>query len=106
MKTDEQSDRRPVVPVDHARATGAALEAPYRFIVWLAPVVERFPRSRKFLLGNRIQATALDVLERLIEATYTKRRGDYLTRANLILEKLRFLCRLARDLQCLDHSNK
>ena len=103
MKTDEQSDRRPAVPVDHARATGAALEAHYRFIVWLAPVVERFPRSRKFLLGDRIQATALDVLERLIEATYTKRRGDYLTRANLGIEKLRFLCRLARDLQCLDH---
>ena len=48
-------------------------------------------------------ATVLDVLERLIEAPYTKRRGDYLTRANLGLEKLWFLYRLARDLRCFDH---
>ena len=47
---------------DHARTTGAALEAHYRFILWLVPAVERFPRNRKFLLGDRIQAAALDVL--------------------------------------------
>ncbi|MCK6451062.1 MAG: four helix bundle protein [Alphaproteobacteria bacterium] len=40
----------------------------YRFLLWLVPAVEKFPRSQKFLLGDRIQATALDVLERLIEA--------------------------------------
>lgn len=63
---------------DSARETGAALEAHYRFILWLVPAVERFPRNRKFLLGDRIQATALDVLEELIEATYTKRRTGHL----------------------------
>ena len=86
-----------------ARATGAALESHYRFILWLVPVVDRFPRTRKFLLGDRLQTTALDVLERLIEATYTKRRSAHLANANLGLEKLRFLIRLARDLRCLDH---
>ena len=59
---------------DHARETGPALEAHYRFLLWLVPAVERFPRSQKFLLGDRIQTTALDVLEALVEATYTKRR--------------------------------
>ena len=87
---------------NQARETGAALEAHYRFILWLVPAVEGFPRNRKFLLGDRIQSTALDVLERLIEATYTKRRGSYLAAANLGLEKLRFLFRLARDLKVLD----
>ena len=57
---------------DNARQTGPALEAMYRFMLWLMPTVEKFPRSQKFLLGDRIQGTALDVLERLIEATYTK----------------------------------
>ena len=55
----------------NARRTGPALEAMYRFMLWLVPTVEKFPRSQKFLLGDRIQSTALDVLERLIEATYT-----------------------------------
>lgn len=57
---------------NRARTTGAALEAHYRFILWPVPTVERFPRNRKFLLGDRIQITALEVLERLIEATYSK----------------------------------
>ena len=90
----ESSDSQ---PPDRARSTGAALEAHYRFVVWLVPTLERFPRSQKFLLGDRIQHTALDILERLIEATYTRRRGSHLTLANIGLEKLRFLCRLARD---------
>ena len=40
--------------------TGPALESHYRFLLWLVPAVERFPRSRKFLLGGRIQRTALE----------------------------------------------
>ena len=83
---------------DKARETGAALEAHYRFLLWrfllwLIPALSRFPRDQKFLLGDRIQATALDVLERLIEATYSKRREEPLTRVNLGLEKLRYFCR-------------
>jgi hypothetical protein len=54
---------------DEARATGPALEAMHRFILWLIPMVEKFPRSQKFFLGDRIQSTALASLERLIEAT-------------------------------------
>src|SRR4051812_2058784 len=44
----------------------------YRFLLWLIPAVEKFPRSQKFLLGDRIQNAGLEVLERLIEATYTR----------------------------------
>jgi hypothetical protein len=74
----------------------------YRFMLWLIPTVEKFPRSQKFLLGDRIQSTALDILERLIEATYTKARRPALLAANLGLEKLRFLFRLATELKYLD----
>ena len=67
---------------DSARRTGPALEAHQRFLLWLVPTVEGFPRSQKFLLGDRLQATALDVLEALIEATYTRDRRGQLARAN------------------------
>ena len=87
---------------DQARDTGPALEAHYRFILWLVPTVERFPRRQKFLLGDRIQCAALDVLDALIEATYTRERDSFLASANLGIEKLRFLFRLARDLRYLD----
>ena len=88
---------------DRARETGPALEAHYRFLLWLVPAVDGFPRRQKFVLGDRIQRTALDVLEALIEATYTKRRDPHLARANLGIEKLRFLLRLAWDLQYVDN---
>ena len=54
------------------------------------------------------QVTALDVLERLVEAAYTGGRRRHLQAANLGLEKLgllcrlTLLCRLAKDLGHLD----
>ena len=87
---------------DGARETGHALELHYRFILWLVPTLDRFPRAQRFLLGDRIQGTALDVLEALVEATYTRRRPRHLARANVGIEKLRFLLRLAHDLRHLD----
>jgi len=67
--------------MDNSKRTGAALEAHYQFLVWLLPTVEKFPRSHKFTLGNRIETTALDVLEALIEATYFKERTQHQLRA-------------------------
>ena len=42
------------------------------------------------------------MLERLVEATYTRDRRRHLAAANLGIEKLRFLCRLVKDLGHLD----
>ncbi len=75
-----------------------ALEAHYQFLLWLVPTLEKFPRSQKFLLGDRIQTTALAVLETLIEATYQRTRRALLASANLGVEKLRYLLRLCLDL--------
>ena len=88
--------------VSTARRTGPALERMYQFIVWLVPTLQKLPRSQKFLLGDRIQSCALDALEGLIEATYTRKRKPVLRRVNLRLEKLRFFFRLATDLRYLD----
>jgi four helix bundle protein len=87
---------------DNSRRTGAAIEAHYRFVVWLVPTIEKFPKSHKFTIGDRIEIAALDVLDALIEATYTRERIQQLRRANLGIEKLRFLLRLAADLKLLD----
>ena len=84
------------------RAIGPALESTNGFLRWLIPAVEKFPRSQKFLLGDRIQSGALDVLERLLEATYDRDRAGSLRAANLGVEKLRHLIRLAFDLRYLD----
>ncbi len=85
-----------------ARMTGPSLEKMYQFMLWLIPTVEKFPRSHKFSLGERVQNTALDVLEGLVEASYRRDRQTLLAQVNMKLEKLRILLRLATDLQCLD----
>ena len=69
---------------DRARETGAALEGHHRFILWLVPTLEKFPRSQRFLLGDRIQRAALDVLDSLIEATHTRQRRNLRSRQRTI----------------------
>ena len=49
------------------------LEAVYQFVPWLVPTTDRFPAQPAVPAGDRLQ-TALNVLERLIEATYTRAR--------------------------------
>ena len=85
-----------------ARQTAPVLEKMYQFILGLGPTVEKLPRSQKFLLGDRIQSGALEVMEGLVEAAYTRGRGPILAQVNLGLEKLRYLFRLAKDLHYLD----
>lgn len=89
-------------PPNRSRTTGPALEKWYQFVRWLTPAVEKFPRSHKFTLGERMYQGALNVLDGLIEATYSKNAAPVLLQVNLGLEKLRFLLRLAVDLQLFD----
>jgi hypothetical protein len=68
---------------DNACKTGSAVEAHFQFLMCLVPAVDKFPRTQNFLLGDRIQTTALDVLECMIETTYTCDRKGQLASANL-----------------------
>jgi hypothetical protein len=87
---------------DNAKRTGPAVESHYQFLKWLAFTIEKFPKTHKFTVGDRLYNTALDVLESLIEATYSRDRQQHLRHANLGMEKLRFLIRLAADLKLLN----
>jgi hypothetical protein len=68
----------------------------------LIPALNRFPRDQRFLLGDRIQCLAHDVMELLIEANYTRERRAQLVGANLAIEKLRYFIRLAVEMHYLD----
>ncbi len=88
--------------IDKSRQNGVVLEKNYQFLLWLIPTIDKFPRSQKFTLGDRIQSAALDVQESLIAATYSEKSAHHLYAANLHLEKLRMLMRLSLDLEFLD----
>jgi hypothetical protein len=75
----------------------------YDFLEWLIPRTMSFPRQQRFVLTKRIQDTALDFQERIIEAAVAKGhlRMERLVQADMQLAKLRFYLRLAKDLQWL-----
>ena len=74
----------------------------YDYLLWIIPKLEKFPRSQKFLLADRIEGLLLDILERLIEAAYSRNKESALRSANLQLEKLRYLVRLSKDLKLIN----
>ena len=91
----------PIPPGDAGRAS-PAIDRLMLYITWLVPVLEQFPRSQRFLLGDRLQGLALDLLEALVEAQYRKAPRGELQRANLLLEKQRLLWRVAYNLRHAD----
>ena len=73
----------------------------YDIIQWLFPQLSKFPRDFKFIVGDRLAEKLLDILDLLIDASYSREKKAQLRKANLGLEQARYLVRLAKDLQFL-----
>jgi 23S rRNA-intervening sequence protein len=78
----------------------AVLKA-YDFVLWLLPKVEKFPRSYRFSVGDRLVSAGLDLLLILVRASYTSDKAALLQNASLETNTLRYLLRLAKDLRIL-----
>ncbi|MFZ5822104.1 MAG: diversity-generating retroelement protein Avd [Chloroflexota bacterium] len=68
----------------------------YDFISWLLPLVEKFPKSQRFMITARLQNAALDFQELLIEANAHRgaNRLEKLQSADAELLKTRLYLRL------------
>ena len=73
----------------------------YDLVLWLLNQIPKFPRSHRFVLGDRIENSILEVLELLIEAAYTRDKVILLRQTGIQLEKLRYLIRISKDLKFL-----
>lgn len=73
------------------------------FLKWLHSKSEKFPKKVRFTFSNRMNNLALDVVEHLIEAQYTRAKFRPLKQANLSLEKLRILFRIAFELRFISY---
>jgi hypothetical protein len=78
-----------------------AVQKAYDINRWLLPQVEKFTRAYKFTLGDRLQTTALDLCTALVEAGHSRSKDRPLYRADRLLDQLRILLRLARDLDLI-----
>jgi len=72
----------------------------YDLSKWLLARTPSFPKSQRFVFGQRLADRTLGVLETLVEASYSpagRPKADLLARANRELEVLRWLLRMARE---------
>ena len=57
-----------------------AVQSCHELLLWLIPQLDKFPRVRRFTLGERIEAGLLAVLELLVEAALpAQQRGRVTT---------------------------
>jgi hypothetical protein len=68
-------------------------------LLWLIPQLDKFPRNRRFTVGERMESGLLVVLELLIEASYQQRNRQALDQANRKLAVVRHCWRLCFDLK-------
>ncbi len=83
-------------PSREAPAELLVLQRAEAFAHWLLDRTRRWPKSLRFTLTQRLENHALDLVESLVIARYEpRRRRAVLEGANLALERMRFLLRLA-----------
>lgn len=78
-----------------------AVQSCHEVLLWVIPQLDKFPRVRRFTLGERIEDGLLEVLELLVEAAFQRNKEVSLRRANLHLEVVRHLWRLAHELKVI-----
>ena len=96
------------MPAD-VRRTGQSVQPPqaihdcHALLLWIIPQLDKFPRLRRYTLGERIETLLLQVLERLLEAAYSSGRDKTraLQRASQQLNVVRHLWRLSHELKAV-----
>jgi len=78
--------------------TPKAVQDCHDLLAWIIPQLDKFPRVRRYTLGERIETGLLEVLEALVEAAYSRQKVAPLARANRRLDIVRHLWRLAHTL--------
>ena len=81
------------------KTNAVAVERAYDLALWLLPKSERFPRSYRATLGQRLVNAMLDLQQSLVKASFTRDKRALLEAAQQQVNLLNVLIRLAKDLQ-------
>jgi hypothetical protein len=92
QKAEQQSIKLPPI-----------VEQYYEFCVWLLPKVSKFKKDQKYILGTRLQNSALEGLELILSAALSSKteKLPFLEQAILKLEHTRFYLRLAVQIKMI-----
>lgn len=56
--------------------TPQAVQAAHEQLLWLIPQIDKFPRVRRFTLGERLESALLEVLELSVEAAFCPEQAN------------------------------
>jgi len=73
----------------------------YDLILWIFPMINRFPKKQRFVLGQQIENELLEIIKDIILANNERNKTEILKRISVRLDTLRILIRLAKDLKFL-----
>jgi len=71
----------------------------YDLILYALPIINRFPRSQRFVLGQQLQNGMIEISAMIVQAQKIKNKLPTLYETDIKLEELRLLVRLAKDLK-------
>lgn len=71
----------------------------YDLILWMYPLINKFPKNQRFVLGQQLENTLLEILKGTIQANQERNKLEILKQVSINLDKFRILYRLAKDLR-------
>ena len=71
----------------------------YDLILWMYPLINKFPKKQRFVLGQQLENALLDILKGIIQANQERNKLEILKQVSIDLDKFRILFRLAKDLR-------
>lgn len=80
------------------------IQKTYDLIVWFVPILNRLPRSHRFMLGDRIIERLYRMLEQFVLARYEQNKLSRLEAIDPEIVLLRYQIRLLRKFELVDES--
>jgi len=70
----------------------------YDLILYIFPIVAKFPKNQRFVLGQQIENGLINLEKLIVQANKEKDKKRTLFKVDVELEQVRLLFRLAHDL--------
>lgn len=71
----------------------------YDFILWFFPIINKFPKQQRFVLGQQIENQLVEMIKTVACANREREKLKYIQQASIQLDIARMLIRLAKDMR-------
>jgi four helix bundle protein len=73
----------------------------YDLMLYSLPIIGRFPKDQRFILGQQIENQMLEIGKMIVHANKLRQKKGKLHEIDIELEKLRLLIRIAKDMKLM-----